>query len=179
MDCLTRTRLTEGQRNALTQAVLKALDPNGAPIRQAEIVDGTRLHASVAVDGVVLGAAWDFALLVGQSLQRMKLARTVVFVKGAGGGWKTYSAQQQSAGEGVPAILTDTRAAVLRFVWSAGAVSASNLVAAGVIRNSKRSAIKALRDLHALGYLVPVRICEYILSDLGGAWVDSDRAVQR
>lgn len=76
-----RSQLTREQGEQLFRAVWEALDPNGAPIRLAEIVDVAKTHDAE------LGALWDFYLLVSDELQRMKRAGCAVLVKGRGGGW--------------------------------------------------------------------------------------------
>lgn len=69
--------------------------------------------------------------------------------------------------------LTDTRRQILELAQSEGAISASD-VARNIIRGrNQRAAAKALRDLHALGLLTPIRTCEYRLSDAGQARLDS------
>lgn len=68
--------------------------------------------------------------------------------------------------------LTPTRASILELTQSAGAVSASD-VAREVIRGRNQRTAKAqLIALHKLGLLMPIRICEYRLSDAGQAWLD-------
>ena len=69
--------------------------------------------------------------------------------------------------------LTDTRRQILELAQSEGAISASD-VARDIIRGqNRRTATKALKDLHALGLLAPIRTCEYKLSDAGQARLDS------
>lgn len=75
-----RTQLTRGQQDQLFRAIWDSLDPNGSPIRLAEIVE-------VARGATELGTAWDFYLLVSDELQRAKRAGAVALVKGRGGGW--------------------------------------------------------------------------------------------
>lgn len=78
--------------------------------------------------------------------------------------------------------LTDTQRQILELAQSEGVISASD-VALNIIRGrNQRAATKALKDLHALGLLTPIRTCEYRLSDAGQARLDSikehDRGVR-
>lgn len=69
--------------------------------------------------------------------------------------------------------LTPARQGVLELVQREGAVSRSEV--AELFRRNVRTAAKALKDLHALGLLTPIRFCEYKLSEAGQAWLDAHR----
>jgi Mn-dependent DtxR family transcriptional regulator len=69
--------------------------------------------------------------------------------------------------------LTAARQGVLELVETEGAVHRGDV--AELFRRNIRTAAKALKDLHALGLLTPIRICEYKLSDAGLAWLDAHR----
>jgi hypothetical protein len=75
--------------------------------------------------------------------------------------------------------LTDTRRQILELAQSKGAISASD-VALNIIRGRNlRAATKALKDLHALGLLMPIRTCEYRLSPAGQERLDSIKDLDR
>jgi hypothetical protein len=76
-----RTQLSPMQAATLHTAVKEALDPNGAGIRLAEIVEVAKRHDEE------LGAIWDFYNLVSDELQRLKRNGDAHLVKGRGGGW--------------------------------------------------------------------------------------------
>lgn len=76
-----RTQLTKAQQDQLTKAIWQGLDPNGAPIRLAELVDAAKPYAED------VGALWDFYSLVSDELQKMKRAGCVALQKGPGSGW--------------------------------------------------------------------------------------------
>lgn len=61
------------------------------------------------------------------------------------------------------------RFSILRLVQREGAVSRSEV--ADLFRRNNRTAVKQLRELHKLGFLEPIRICEYRLSEAGKAWL--------
>ena len=70
-------------------------------------------------------------------------------------------------------FLTDTRRQILELAQFEGAISASD-VALNILRGrNQRAATTALKVLHALGLLTPIRTCEYKLSDAGQARLDS------
>ena len=82
---MNRTKLTPRQLQHVDAAIWEALDPNGAPIRLAEIVDNARGYIP---DGVLAVATWDFYSIISDGMQRMKHAGRVELQKGRGGGWR-------------------------------------------------------------------------------------------
>lgn len=72
--------------------------------------------------------------------------------------------------------LTPLRAKILAFVGSQKAVCASDVAGDAIRGRNERSAKAQLSALHRSGLLVPIRNCEYVLSDAGRAWLEAQAA---
>lgn len=73
--------------------------------------------------------------------------------------------------------LTPLGVEILRLARSEGAISASD-VARDLIRGRNlRTAKGQVKRLHEMGFLKPIRICEFTLSDDGNRWLDNHDAI--
>ena len=78
-----RNKYTTAERDEIDAAILKALDPNGATMKAAEIE--AHVHDAISPE---LRSRWDFRLYVGGRLQALRLAGKAEFRKGPGSGWR-------------------------------------------------------------------------------------------